>query len=105
MFAVVTAPGANCAAVMLPGVSADAGIVGNGRGSPTVLALKAKVPLLPALSLHGPLTVASVIRASTSTARPPGTVTMCRPKPMVPSGFWVATPTSGARCPAPHWSS
>jgi hypothetical protein len=104
-FADVTAAGASCTDVMLPGVIAPPGADGSGRGNPPVRALKAKLPLLPALSVHGPLTVASAMRASTSTGRPPGTVMMWRPKPIVPSGFGVATPTSGARCPAPHWSS
>jgi hypothetical protein len=67
-FAVVTVAGASCAAVMLPGVSAAAGIVGNGRGDPPVRALKANVPLLPALSLHAPLTVASEIRVDVDRA-------------------------------------
>ena len=80
-------------------------LVGAGRALPPVLALKAKVPLLPALSVHEPPRPASVMRASICTPRPPGTVTTCRPKPIVPSGFGVPRPTSGARWGAPHWSS
>jgi hypothetical protein len=63
------------------------------------------VPLFPALSVHGPPIVASEMRDSTETVLPPGTVAMWNPSPIDPSGFGAASPTSGARWEAPHWSS
>ena len=78
---------------------------GAGRGLPAPLPPRTNVPELPALSVHGPFPLGNDTRASTCTARPPGAVTMWRPRPMVPSGFGVASPTSDARCGAPHWSS
>ena len=77
-----------------------------GRGLPPVLAPKANVPALPELSFHGPLQRGKRdARVDLYAARRPGTVTTFSPRPMVPSGFGVASPTSGARCGAPHWSS
>ena len=106
IFAVPTAAGASCAAVMLPGVRAAAGIVGTGRGNPPVRTLKANVPLFPALSLHDPPSDDSEIRASTLTARPPGTATMCRPKPIDAVGILRGNAHERrAAAPAPHWSS
>ena len=79
-----------------------AAVTGSGRALPPVLAPSASVPALPALSLHEPLADGSVMRASTCTPRPPGVVTMFQPRPIVPSGFGVPSPTIGARRAAPH---
>ena len=49
-------------------------VAGSGRALPPVLAPRAKVPPLPALSHHEPLADGNVMRASTCTPRPPGVV-------------------------------
>jgi hypothetical protein len=60
------------------------------------------VPVLPALSRHVPCRVEIEIVASTCTGAPLGAVTMVRPNPIDPSGFWKARPTTLACTGAPH---
>jgi hypothetical protein len=83
---VPTALLASAAPGMVPTASTVPGTVGAGRAAPAAAPLNTSVPLLPALSVHGPPRVPRLTRDSTCTERPLGTVTMLRPKPMLPSG-------------------
>ena len=47
-------------------------VTGAGRGAPPAVPPKTKVPLFPALSVHGPPSRARVIRASTLNVGPAG---------------------------------
>jgi len=64
-----------------------------------------KLPELPPLSRHVPLSVAREIVASVCSAAPPGEVTVVKPRPTLPSGLRKAPPTALAARGAPHWSS
>jgi hypothetical protein len=83
-------------------------VEGSGRAVPPLPApgVRTNGPDEPALSRQVPLNAPRVMSASTCRGRPPGAVTMFRPKPIVPSALGNAVPvTDAASAPPPHWSS